>query len=350
MRLHSFGLVVAIGFLLLVSLSVTAALAALNAWLFDLSPATPALWNAASTLVSLVVTTGLFALLFRFLPDVRLRWRDVTTGAAVTAVLFTIGQQVIGLYPRPEQHRLELRRRGFDDDPAAVGVLLVPDPAVRGGVHPRPCAASWRKGQAGVVRGQGSPRGESKIGAGARIEKLADGRETRPHQQAVAELQKRSAPAPTADDHRLPTLRRRSGSPRARSRGANTKRGSRWNPGLVVVRARTCSVTASLLKRVVNGHARDRLARVDPQVAEQALCNLVFATRRRRRGRRSRRSSRPSLSLVQWGTKSHMLDLSVRVRPRCCRDGRALHHRSTGHRLYLWLRAASPRATAPRVR
>jgi membrane protein len=97
-RLRSFGLVVAIGFLLMVSLSVTAALAALNAWLFDLSPAAPALWNAASTLVSLAVTTGLFALLFRFLPDVRLRWRDVTTGAAVTAVLFTIGQQVIGVY------------------------------------------------------------------------------------------------------------------------------------------------------------------------------------------------------------------------------------------------------------
>ena len=57
-RLRSFGLVVAIGFLLLVSLSVTAALAALNAWLFNLSPATPALWNAASTVVSLVVTTG----------------------------------------------------------------------------------------------------------------------------------------------------------------------------------------------------------------------------------------------------------------------------------------------------
>jgi len=45
-----------------------------------------------------VVTTGLFALLFRFLPDVRLRWRDVTTGAVVTAVLFTVGQEVIGLY------------------------------------------------------------------------------------------------------------------------------------------------------------------------------------------------------------------------------------------------------------
>lgn len=54
--------------------------------------------SAISMQVSLVVTTGLFALLFRFLPDVKLRWHDVTTGALVTAVLFTIGQQVIGLY------------------------------------------------------------------------------------------------------------------------------------------------------------------------------------------------------------------------------------------------------------
>ena len=97
-RVRSFGLVVAIGFLLLVSLAVTAALAALNAWLFNLSPANALLWNIVNTLVAIVVTTGLFALLFRFLPDVRLRWRDVTTGAGVTAVLFTIGQQVIGLY------------------------------------------------------------------------------------------------------------------------------------------------------------------------------------------------------------------------------------------------------------
>lgn len=97
-RLRSFGLVVAIGFLLLVSLAVTAALAALNAWLFNLSPANATMWNLVNTVVSVVVTTGLFALLFRFLPDVRLRWRDVATGAAVTAVLFTLGQQVIGLY------------------------------------------------------------------------------------------------------------------------------------------------------------------------------------------------------------------------------------------------------------
>ena len=56
------------------------------------------LWTGASMLVSLTVTTGLFALLFRFLPDVHLHWRDVMTGALTTAVLFTIGQQLIGLY------------------------------------------------------------------------------------------------------------------------------------------------------------------------------------------------------------------------------------------------------------
>ena len=97
-RVRSFGLVVAIGFLLLVSLTVTAALAALSAWLFKLSPANATFWTFLNTLISIAVTTGLFALLFRFLPDVRLRWRDVATGAGVTAVLFTVGQQVIGLY------------------------------------------------------------------------------------------------------------------------------------------------------------------------------------------------------------------------------------------------------------
>lgn len=97
-RLRSFGLVVAVGFLLLVSLAVTAALAALNTWLSRLAPEVPLLWSAIGLLVSLVVTTGLFAMLFRFLPDVRLHWRDVTMGALVTAVLFAIGQQLIGLY------------------------------------------------------------------------------------------------------------------------------------------------------------------------------------------------------------------------------------------------------------
>ena len=97
-RVRSFGLVMAIGFLLMVSLAVTAALAALNGWLSRYAPDVPLVWSAVSMLVSLTVTTGLFALLFRFLPDVRLQWRDVMTGALATAVLFTIGQLLIGLY------------------------------------------------------------------------------------------------------------------------------------------------------------------------------------------------------------------------------------------------------------
>lgn len=97
-RLRSFGIVVAIGFLLLVSLAVSAALAAFHTWLSSLSPTNTTLWSIVNAIVSMAVTTGLFAMLFRYLPDVRLRWRDVTTGAAVTAVLFSVGQQVIGWY------------------------------------------------------------------------------------------------------------------------------------------------------------------------------------------------------------------------------------------------------------
>jgi membrane protein len=97
-RLRSFGLVVAVGFLLMVSLAVTAALAALSGWLSGRVPNIPLVFRAITVLVLLSVTTALFALLYRVLPDVHLRWRDVTTGALVTAVLFTIGQQFIGLY------------------------------------------------------------------------------------------------------------------------------------------------------------------------------------------------------------------------------------------------------------
>lgn len=97
-RLRSFGLVVAIGFLLMVSLAVTAALAAFSAWLSRHSSSVPLLWSGVQVIVSLVGTTTLFALLYRVLPDVHLGWRDVTTGAFVTAVLFTLGQQLIGLY------------------------------------------------------------------------------------------------------------------------------------------------------------------------------------------------------------------------------------------------------------
>jgi membrane protein len=97
-RLRSFGLVIAIGFLLLVSLAVSAALAAAGTWLGRRAVGLPVIWNVLNTIVSLGVITTLFAMLYKFLPDVRLAWRDVLTGAFVTALLFTVGKQVIGYY------------------------------------------------------------------------------------------------------------------------------------------------------------------------------------------------------------------------------------------------------------
>jgi len=97
-RFVSFGLVVGVGFLLLVSLLVSAALAALNRYLGGAFPGLAALWEAGNVLVSLGVTTLLFAMVYKVLPDVRLHWRDVWVGALVTAGFFSVGKQLIGLY------------------------------------------------------------------------------------------------------------------------------------------------------------------------------------------------------------------------------------------------------------
>ncbi len=97
-RLISFGLVVGVGFLLLVSLLVSATLAALNRYLGGLFPGLTAAWEAGNVLVSLAVITLLFAMVYKVLPDVKLRWRDVWIGALVTAGFFTVGKQLIGLY------------------------------------------------------------------------------------------------------------------------------------------------------------------------------------------------------------------------------------------------------------
>jgi membrane protein len=97
-RLRSFGLVVSIGFLLTVSLAVSAALAAFRSWLERRMPGLPVVLDVVNVFLSLGVTIALFALLFRLLPDVRLRWRDVAIGACVTGLLFTVGKQLIGLY------------------------------------------------------------------------------------------------------------------------------------------------------------------------------------------------------------------------------------------------------------
>ncbi len=97
-RLISFGLVIAVGFLLLVSLVVSAGLTALNRYLGAAFPGLTEVWNAGNLLVSFGVVTLLFAMVYRVLPDVKLLWRDVWLGAVVTAGLFTVGKTLIGLY------------------------------------------------------------------------------------------------------------------------------------------------------------------------------------------------------------------------------------------------------------
>lgn len=97
-RLLTFGMVLAIGFLLLVSLVLTAALAAVGGYLQNLLPGGAGFWMVANSLFSFAVITTLFAAIYKILPDAKLRWKDVWVGAAVTALLFTVGKFLIGLY------------------------------------------------------------------------------------------------------------------------------------------------------------------------------------------------------------------------------------------------------------
>lgn len=97
-RLRSLGVVVAIGFLLMVTLTINAAVSALANWWLSLTPGWPVVIGALNQAVSIGVSALLFSVLFRVLPDVELSWRDVGVGALVTAILFAIGQRLIGLY------------------------------------------------------------------------------------------------------------------------------------------------------------------------------------------------------------------------------------------------------------
>jgi membrane protein len=97
-RFISFGLVIGVGFLLLVSLVVSAALAALDKYVGSVLPGYTVLAQALNVTLSLLVVTLLFAMVYKLLPDVKLQWRDVWVGAVVTAAFFTIGKFLIGLY------------------------------------------------------------------------------------------------------------------------------------------------------------------------------------------------------------------------------------------------------------
>ena len=97
-RFFSFTLVLGVAFLLLVSLVLTAGLAAVGAYFTHTLPGGAVVWQVVNFVVALAVTTLLFALIYKVVPDVKIQWRDVWVGALATAALFALGKLAIGLY------------------------------------------------------------------------------------------------------------------------------------------------------------------------------------------------------------------------------------------------------------
>lgn len=97
-RFFSFSIVLAIGFLLLVSLIISVLLAALGHYMSGRFQFPRVVWQTWDFVISFTVISGLFAMIFKLLPNVRLRWRDVWLGAVTTSLLFTLGKFIIGYY------------------------------------------------------------------------------------------------------------------------------------------------------------------------------------------------------------------------------------------------------------
>jgi membrane protein len=115
-RLLSFGVILALVFLLMVSLIVSAALTAVDSWTTGLIPGMAVLAHVLNFALSLAVATVLFAFIFKMLPSTHIAWDDVWVGAFTTAVLFEVGKFLIGLY---------IGRSSLTQPFAAAGSLVV---------------------------------------------------------------------------------------------------------------------------------------------------------------------------------------------------------------------------------
>ncbi len=163
-RFFSFGLVLGIGFLLLVSLVVSAALTAFLHFIAGSSLGKSVVWHGGEFLVSFGFTTLLFALIYKVLPDVRMAWQDVGIGAAMTALLFTVGKFLIGLY-LGHSGVTSAWRGGLAHRGLALGLLFGGDFLFRGRVHPGVCHNLWGGSHAGYPR-DGGPERQTGIGTG----------------------------------------------------------------------------------------------------------------------------------------------------------------------------------------
>ena len=97
-RILSFGMIFGIAFLLMVSLVLGAAMAALGKWWGGMFGGWEALAQVVNAVLSFALTTAVFAFIYKLMPRVKVQWHDVWLGAAVTALMFTVGKTLIGLY------------------------------------------------------------------------------------------------------------------------------------------------------------------------------------------------------------------------------------------------------------
>lgn len=97
-RFFSFTMVLGVAFLLLVSLLLSTLLSAIGHSFAPLLPGGELAWQVCNFAFSLALVTGLFALIFKYVPDVEIAWQEVWAGAGVTALLFTIGKSLLGIY------------------------------------------------------------------------------------------------------------------------------------------------------------------------------------------------------------------------------------------------------------
>jgi membrane protein len=97
-RLRSFGIVLAVGFLLLVSMVVSALLSGLQTFMPERLEALPWIWQGINIVISFAIITFLFAMIYKYLPDVKIAWKHVLLGAAITSILFSLGKSLIGIY------------------------------------------------------------------------------------------------------------------------------------------------------------------------------------------------------------------------------------------------------------
>ena len=115
-RFLSFGLILGLAFLMMVSLIISAAVAAFATWAHGLFPAEEIILQSVNLFVSLTTSTVMFAMIYKFVPQAKVAWRDVWVGAIVTAVLFEVGKMAISMY---------LGKSSMTSAYAAAGSLVV---------------------------------------------------------------------------------------------------------------------------------------------------------------------------------------------------------------------------------